>query len=463
MLNVDIEMFLTLDKYRILDELIYTSNVFAVVEAAKHRRRAILEPLINDLISKSDLLSVPLVSKQYIRWMASFQYVASFDASAFFDQFRLPTAVSKFFGFQHGEKTLAQTTLPMGFRPSVDIAQATALAILDFKHIGNTVSAAYVDNFFFASSSKEDLLASIRIFIERCAHVGLVLNESEARIIENEPFEWLGERYEPGRLRTLTDNTRTKLDAAHLLIKRWQRQPISRRQAAAIFGLFFFASPIVELGLADFFNAQRLYRDISRDGQIHGWRQLIGTPTAVAISEMLLWLSRIRSAKPVPVCGTQEPDTFCLTAYVDASAWGWGATVTDAVGTVRNFSCPWSPADKAHYNVSSSTCAEPLAMQKLLAILLSTTGKWTSLLIYTDHKPLMFAVSARTGKTWMYNRTAQVVERFREYFGVDIVVRWIAGTENLADALSRGGVRGTGVAGFFSLSSVRVGSVPLRG
>ena len=414
---------------------------------------------------RSDLLGVPLATKEQIRKMASSPFVASFDASAFFDQFRLPTAVSRFFGFQHDEQKLAQTTLPMGFRPSVDIAQATALAVLDFEHVGDTCSAAYVDNFFFASSSRVALEATIRIFLERCAHVGLVLNESDIKIIENEPFEWLGEKYEPsgrGRLRTLTSSTREKLGAAHILLKRWQRQQITRRQAAAIYGILYYATPIVELRLADFFEAQRLYRDMSRDGQQFGWRQLIAIPSPTVVSQLLLWLSRLRSALPVPACGSTDPVSFGLTAYVDASAWGWGATVLSDDGTLRQFSEPWSLADVAHHNVISSTCAEPLAMQKLLAQLISVRSSRRAILIYTDHQPLAFACGAGQGKAWMYNRTVQVIQRFRDIFGISIVVKWIAGSNNLADALSRGtaerGSGGLGLPGFFPLSSVRVGS-----
>ena len=364
------------------------------------------------------------------------RYIAQFDASAFFDQFSVDKQVQKFFGFQAQGKTFVQSTLPMGFRPSVDIAQSTAEVVLSFPHVGDCMSLAYVDNFVFGADNIESLRATCLRFLERCDSVGLCLNDREITIMDS--FDCLGEKYcSVDQTRTLTDSTRSKLAAAHDLLKRWQQHNISCRQAAAIFGILYYASNVVDVTLESYFFALRFFRNLS--AHVASWSAPAPPLTAVVTTELLSWLSKVLHAPPVPIV-RPTPGPPSITIYVDASAWGWGATTTRPDGSTRCFSVPWTPSDRARYNVESSVCAEPLALERVLLAVSSSLAPRESIAVFTDHAPLVFAANSRHAKTWTYNEACRCIERVRQTFNCDISVTFVAGKSNPADWYSRGGL-----------------------
>jgi hypothetical protein len=97
----DEEMMRTLGRYAVIEDLHIQglANVFTVVELQKGRRRHILEPLFNDLMRPDDFDSIALPTFSSIRCNLK-KYAVQFDASAFYDQFRLAPGVSRFFAFR---------------------------------------------------------------------------------------------------------------------------------------------------------------------------------------------------------------------------------------------------------------------------------------------------------------------------------------------------------------------------
>ncbi len=172
----DVEILRSIRKYELSDDIRATSNVFAVIEMVKARRRPITEPLINDLLQASDLPPMSLPSTSFVReQMNGCRYFCQLDASAYYDQFELSDLVSAFFGVASGVR---QRTLPMGFRPSCGIAQSVSETLLDFSVPGVT-SAAYIDNFLFWSSSIQALRSAVKQFLERCNSYGVVINDRD--------------------------------------------------------------------------------------------------------------------------------------------------------------------------------------------------------------------------------------------------------------------------------------------
>jgi hypothetical protein len=478
----ELEMLVAIKRVHIMEEpehfFLHKSNatfanVFTVLELAKERRRIIIEPLINDLIQKSDLLThqgeIALLQKAEARAIAAMPFVAVLDASAFFDQFPVHNEVAPFFAFRlpnrHACRNIAASVLPMGFKPSVDIAQAAALALLDFKHVGTTRSGAYVDNFIFGAESSSDLTESVKIFLERCAHVGVVINdkpEDPASIVltATDSFDFLGERYEPGpagtRVRTLTASTREKLGAARTLISVWQKRgQIPRRMAAALFGILFYASPIMEVILARYFTARHYY-----SMQIAGttdWELPISPPCSSVIDSIFDWIKACEQASPVPATGSSRRAEYQTVCYVDASVWGWGATIENSDGSMRHLSYPWTATDRSIHNVAASSIAEPLALRRLLTILLSTaTPRGRAIKIFSDHAALVSRAAYGHANTEAYNAACLAIAEAEQQFGVQIDVSFVPGTNNKADALSRG-FPSFGPPPIFPLESVVVG------
>ena len=89
--------------------------------------------------------------------------------------------------------------LPMGFRAAVEVGHQATLRIMDFVMPEGVYAQALIDNVRFVGSSKEEVLAAARRFVERCAEVNAVLNDAdvplEGRVTDrlNPKGEWLGE------------------------------------------------------------------------------------------------------------------------------------------------------------------------------------------------------------------------------------------------------------------------------
>ncbi len=124
-------------------------------------------------------------------------------------------------------------------------------------------------------------------------------------------------------------------------------------------------------------------------------------------------------------------------AYVDASAWGWGATIEEH-GAVRCRAFPWSADDRLQHKISSSVVAEPLALRLLLCCILSASRPGLRIKVFSDHAPLVWRAARGHADTWAYNEVCRAIESAWCVFGTSVVVAFVRGAENRADALSRG-------------------------
>ena len=137
---------------------------FTVVEADKHRRRPILEPFLNDLFKQVPTVRfAPLEHRR--RQIATSKYAATFDFASWYDQLGLDRKVGAFFAAKAGNKWLAPTTLPMGFRPSCATAQCVTWAIVHGIESGTTCRViTYIDNVIILGQSKTRCTRSLNVF-----------------------------------------------------------------------------------------------------------------------------------------------------------------------------------------------------------------------------------------------------------------------------------------------------------
>ena len=437
----DVEILLKLEKSKLFDDLLCACNIFTVIEQAKARRRLIVEPLLNDLITKHDLLGIELPSRSVIRHMASQKYFAQLDASSFFDQFGVNDEVKKYLGFAIGKQKLAYCTLPMGFRPSCDVAQTTAEFLLDFAHPG-VLCSAYIDNFFFAGNDRVAVSNAISTFKSRCAVAGVILNDDEMDgNLEAPEIDVLGEHYSrvgSHFTRSLTKTSVEKLHAALALVDYQTHSLISRRQVAAVYGILFFASAVIEVSPAPFFYAMRDYREMAASTSNSEWQNTADRLTNTAVSELREWISQCARNLPVPLTKLVDPSEVSLDIVCDASAWGVGAIAWQD-GQAREFARPWSAHESALMNLKSSVVAEPRAVQQ--AAIAFINPQFSGVVrIHTDHRPLVFAAARGYASCFWYN---QLLINLKSIFPkTTFIFVFVPGAQNPADFLSRGWIEG---------------------
>lgn len=432
----DINMLLAIRRVVHCDCTEASSNVFTVFEAAKHRRRLIVEPMLNDVIYDSDVGRVVLPRNALIRRMANRRYFAQFDAKSYYDQFELAPEIRKYFGM--GGRGLASACLPMGFRPACFVAQATSEALLSFDMVG-VEACCYIDNFFFCSDSKDDLVNACRTFLDRCATVGVVLNSTDIAI--SEQFDALGEHFRVDvATRARNDGNGTvelastaidKIDLALGTLAYQDRENISFRRCAAIFGIAFYGSRVLSSPPSYAFNALRFYREVIA-GTVN-WSAAAPRIVGTARYELESWLRILRCNHSVSLAEVDMATAPDVEIFTDASAWGWGATAMRG-GVAAQQSVPWTNAESSLWDCTSSVAAEPLALVNGVAANVRTSDRLVRL--HTDHLPLVYALRRGYGKALSYNSCVVALQRL--FPQARFVVEFVPGVSNPADRLSRG-------------------------
>lgn len=399
-------------------------KAFCVPEWDKNRKRPIFWPDINASIDKSFLNQGLLPLRAAVRSTVSETcFAVQFDGASWYDQLGLCGDIPRLFSV-FSDQCLG--SLPMGFRPSADIAHVVMSAIADFPLPEGVKVTVYIDNIRFGGPSRSAVESAARQFVERAASVGAVLNSDAIDAVEEEDF--LGERYDLRKqTRALTEKTMKKLSFARSLLSK----RISFRQLASVYGLLFFASEVLDTNLSVFFKALRFYRTAS--SCVQDWDKPAPPIPNDAKTELLAWFSSVEENKPVPT-SPSGPESHDATIYCDASEFGWGAYVVTSKGT-SFLSGSWTDEDREIYALGHSTVAEPLAIQRIVAASVDCTMK--AVKVFSDHQGLVFAGNRGYGKCESYNNMCRFLSRYNTVF----TFGHIPGSKNtIADRLSREGM-----------------------
>ena len=398
-------------------------KAFTIPEWAKRRRRPIFWPDLNKYIGRDVLLQGYIPLRHDIRRKVNDSaWSVQFDFASWYDQLPLHEKISTFFSV-NGSTCLA--SLPMGFRPSAEVAHIITEAIADFPLPDGVNVVVYIDNIRFGGPNKEGVEKAAREFLQRADVVGAVLNERDTTPKRKEDF--LGERFDlVKKTRRLTGKTIEKVKAAASALE----APMSFRQVAAIFGLLFFCSEVLQLSLARVFKALRYYRE--QMSRVTDWDDTAQRPSAEALLEIRAWITKANRNTAVPIfeCDESFPE---LTIFCDASAQGWGAVCISSSG-VHQAGAPWTADEVARHDVGHSTIAEPLAVRHAVHAFVST--RCSKVKIRSDHQGLVFAGNAGYGKSEAYNTMCVTLEE--SFPNTRFVFEFIPGALNtLADEISR--------------------------
>ena len=400
-------------------------KAFCVPEWSKNRKRPIFWPDLNAAIPKSMLMKgiIPL-RDEVRRKISSSRWSVQFDFASWYDQLPLAKDISPLFSVD-GKRCLS--SLPMGFRPSAEVAQIISQAITDFPLPEGVNVIVYIDNVRFGGPNKEGVRQAAKTFVERCDAVGAILNERSTEPIEKEDF--LGEHYNlVKKTRTLTSKTLEKTRLAKDLIK---SNNMTYRQMAAVFGLLFFCSDVLRSDVSSFFVALKAFR--RRMSEVSRWDSTAPPLQQEEIDNLNEWMHSVSSNSPTPIWidRSGEPE---ITIYCDASSYGWGAVSTSKSG-VHHASGKWNEHEKTNQGTQHSAKAEPLAVERAALALVSTGMKKVK--IFSDHQGLIYAGNAQYGKSEAYNNMCHSLKRYFPSTIFDFA--YVPGIENtVADGLSRG-------------------------
>jgi hypothetical protein len=395
------------------------------------RLRVLFEPRINDIIKADHRLAT---TTRYARRADTRRHVANtsggrqFDYAAWFDQIPLHTQIRRYFGVALKQPTdelgyRQLPVLPMGYRPSCEVAEAITEAISDVG-VDTVGVGTCVDNILFTGDEADTDIAAQR-FLTRSDQCGARVKDRAA--VFSTSYAFLGEVYNHvSKTRALTERTQNKCRyiAAFLATG---RQHIRLRQLAAIIGVLLYAADTLRLVVGKYHFVMRYYA--TQVSQLGGQYNTVTNPPKEILRAIHAWAVAGGTNTPVEVWRSHEHH---LTLYVDASAIGWAAISIHSSGSVVEVARNWTAAERAQWNVSSSVAAEAVAVANAVAVLVTATPQ--HVVIYTDHAPLVFATAKTFGAAYSYS---WLCARLGAYTMVDFDIRHITGVLNPADKLSR--------------------------
>jgi hypothetical protein len=446
----DFEIQQQLNKYERAERLVELEisawmRIFTVPEWHKGRRRHIAEPLINDWFSQTPTIKFRSRQQrhQIIRKFAG-GVAVTLDLASYFDQFSLADDVKKYFGISFKNRTSRMNVLPMGFRPSAQIAQVLTWMLCAGMDREGIATITYIDNICIIGNDPVQVAQARATILARAALIGAVFNMEGIDSPPSPVFEFLGESFDlSGNEATaaLSEKTLAKINSLDETVF---EKTMTRKQLAAVVGLFMFASGagLANNSIYKRYHALRFYRDQvswSQSGRVlNEWSRPCSKFTPQATQSFRQWLSDLRSNTPtiIPPPSRHAPTDVLFT---DACEAGWGALHVTRDGCIRIVEGRWSPTDLSQWNMSSSVASEPLGVARALCQCI-TPGTNVNVVVYTDHQPIISAVQSTCSKAFTYWVLQKTVRQLSEKTGTSITIRHIPGEQNPADGISRSGL-----------------------
>lgn len=417
-------------------------KVFGVPEMAKLRRRAIKHTAdINDRFGRDTLQAVVFPTRsQQSRQSASGAFVAAVDFAAYFDQFALVEEVQRRMCFRSGAVLYALTRMPMGQRHAVAAAQRTTDVLTSFALPPGVSVQSCIDNIRFVGPKKGVRLALLEL-VARCRLCGVTINElpsansgeddrRQAETLIRQDGDWLGAHYDHAQARQ-----RLAAKTVEKLRRSWERrEEWTLRAYAAHMGLLFFATSVLRLKLAGYFDALKGLRGKSQ--KVTACPELWDLPVpamAEGESRALQAWTRVATANAFVPCETEAPAG--LTLLTDACETGWGALCVDSdTGMAMSHSAMWTPQERITLQTVHSTYAEPEAVYRAVCRFVRP-AETRQVLVLTDSAAAKGALAKGHSPSFVVNAIAA---RLNSAFGeVQFRYAHVPGKQNGADGLSR--------------------------
>ena len=365
---------------------------------------------------------------------------------AWFDE--LPMApVSHFYGVhvEGDDGDWSLEALAMGGRQACRIAHTTLELLAPSAERptpAGSAEALFVDNACLYGQTPTDCLDAMGIMQQRAVAVGAKLQIESPQGAPEVEYDFLGERFNHlTKERSLPAKHVLKANEMIEFLGARQHGRMSARELFSLMGSTTYGSATLDLDLTTSLHLLQEHAVIARDAAERGsWHHHIRLSTT-SQAELKNLLEQMVRNKPVHVTrGAAPPQSKrTIEAFVDASRWGWGAVVPpaglDGTAGVQHLRRAWTPEEHASCATWPSVCTEPRALRMLLCCIGQPN---THYIVHTDHAPLVWAWA---GRRWASHDDYNLVHRMMrelEAVGITVELRFIPGSKNPADPLSRG-------------------------
>jgi hypothetical protein len=436
-------------------------RMMVVPEVKKNRFRSIKHTVdINDYCGRDTISPCVFPTKIDIaKSVHDGDFFIALDFSAYYDQFELAEKVGQRMCFAWNKRLYRLCTLPMGQRQAVGVANAATQRLLDFPKRSRR-HMSIIDNVIFIGD-REAVIDDAWTFVQRCREVFAVLNEIDVQLATREKVaalatqngDWGGIHVDlVNKTVALTEKCVEKTRVSWNRRAKWQW-----RDYAAHMGLLFWAWGIIALPMANFYDVLRFnsvvgsvimhrYQCMKREKGLAPddmppnpvWRE----PAVIDASVMHVlerWTNMIFANEPRVILVDAEPEVL---VECDASRWGWccfGLNV--ATNEAFSYSEKW-PAEvelEHGHRLGRSTFAEPQGVVRALTKAHEYFPLATRFGITNDNSAAVFSYKRGFNhrvKT-INDCLLQVEERFPKP-AFQIIIKHVAGVENIADGGSRG-------------------------
>lgn len=284
------------------------------------------------------------------------------DFKSYYHQLPLSAAVRDFFCFYvptpQGTRLVRLKVAATGDSHVVYVAVACTNKLLSFAKQSNDVDS-HIDNIAFVGDSVADVAADIRAVAERCQATGVTINEDVAKpeLLVTTKSDWVGIHLDfTNKTACITKKTHSKVVLSWSLRSGW-----TNRGFAAHFGLLNYASLILDVPIADYFNLLRFASNLARkmhESDHTQWDEPI-TIWPSAMADLARWTDLVVANTPRLIKKRIAPN---LLIAVDSSKLGFGYTALDEVtGRLWTYGEKWSPEFVRRYGakLQSSIFTEP--------------------------------------------------------------------------------------------------------
>jgi len=160
------------------------TNFFCVEKKDSTLRLVVDGRKVNVLMERPPRMDLPGLH-EVIDYVLSNDYALQVDGTSYFYQFGISDEVGTMFcanlSAERGQFTpVAMTRMPMGWSYAPYIAQLTSNTLLRAAD-GRILGLAWIDNFFFAGKTKEEVLANFKEFRDRCDSCNVRIDEREPK------------------------------------------------------------------------------------------------------------------------------------------------------------------------------------------------------------------------------------------------------------------------------------------
>lgn len=405
-----------LERWRVVRETMHVraiTNYFTVSKKNGTLRLVVDARKINALMRRVPKMELPVLNEVLLLLLCS-KYFITVDGTSYFYQFHISEKVGELFcanlaGARGEFTTVALTRMPMGWNWAPAIAQKTSNTLL--KMGDSILGKAWVDNFIFVGSTRENVWKNFVSFRDRADICNVKIDNREPAILERGEVLGVEVNLQTSEFRMAP----SWAEKAKLLrIRSW----MTPREIYEVTGNCIWACCVREWPLCSFSDQIDIVRRVAL--LVHAGMHW-DTPLHLSREEteaLSRWKAQVEDNSWSTIHSKRPPTEEIWT---DASSYMWAYT---------NLS---EKCDQGFF-IDSQICwhifiKEAYAVHRSMA-----SAKGVPRLYRVDNMPLVLAMKRKVSSNKLVNRWMS------GWDWDNISVEWVPTTEQRADIFTRGGI-----------------------